>query len=187
MRSAVRVRPRAVLPEPRRHGPRDREGPFKYLCLGCTRPLFSHGQEPILVATSLPLRWALGELSRALAGLVMRRAGLDGPSARWADSGGGGGRRRDAVVTRRGWHGPAAARRARPSAARSRRTAWGSVTAPRIRRGPPQRSQTRTSIANTRRRSRAQGHRLGDRPPASAGGETLADLQRAAHALGLMF
>jgi D-isomer specific 2-hydroxyacid dehydrogenase, NAD binding domain len=27
---------------------------------------------------------------------------------------------------------------ARPSAARSRRTAWGSVTAPRIRRGPPQ-------------------------------------------------
>jgi hypothetical protein len=42
---------------------------------------------------------------------------------------------------------------ARPSAASSRRTAWGSVTAPRIRRGPPQRSHTRTSIANTRRRT----------------------------------
>jgi hypothetical protein len=38
---------------------------------------------------------------------------------------------------------------ASPSAARSRRTAWGSVTAPTIRRGPAQRGQTRTSIANT--------------------------------------
>jgi tRNA synthetases class I (E and Q), anti-codon binding domain len=42
---------------------------------------------------------------------------------------------------------------ARPRAASSRRTACGSVTAPRIRRGPPQRGHTRTSIANTWRRS----------------------------------
>ena len=36
----------------------------------------------------------------------------------------------------------------------TRRTACGSVTAPRIRRAPPQRSHTSTWIANTRRRSR---------------------------------
>jgi fumarylacetoacetate (FAA) hydrolase family protein len=50
---------------------------------------------------------------------------------------------------------------ASPSAASSRWTAWGSVTAPRIRRGPPQRGQTRTSSANTRRRSGAQGQLAG--------------------------
>ena len=59
---------------------------------------------------------------------------------------------------------------ARPSAAKTRRTAWGSVTAPRIRRGPPQRSHTRISIANTRWRSWAHGHRLGARAPASVRG-----------------
>jgi hypothetical protein len=42
---------------------------------------------------------------------------------------------------------------ASPSAARSRRTACGSVTAPRIRRAPPQCGLTRISIANTRRNS----------------------------------
>ena len=52
---------------------------------------------------------------------------------------------------------------ASPSAARSRRTAWGSVTAPRIRRRPPQRSHTSTSRPNTRWSSRAQGQRLGER------------------------
>jgi hypothetical protein len=41
----------------------------------------------------------------------------------------------------------------------SRRTAWGSVPAPRILRRPPQRSQTRTSSENTRRRSWTQGQR----------------------------
>ena len=41
---------------------------------------------------------------------------------------------------------------ARPSAARSRRTAWGSVTAPRIRRAPPQCSHTRTSGPRSRTR-----------------------------------
>ena len=40
---------------------------------------------------------------------------------------------------------------ASPSAARSRRTAWGSVTAPRIRRRPPQRSHTSTAKPNTRK------------------------------------
>jgi hypothetical protein len=45
------------------------------------------------------------------------------------------------------------AARAPAPAARSRRTAWGSVTAPGSRRGPAQRGQTRTSIANTRRRN----------------------------------
>jgi hypothetical protein len=73
---------------------------------------------------------------------------------------------------------------ASPSAPSKRRTASGSVTGPTIRRGPAQRGQTRTSIANTRRRRRAQGHRLEDRPPASArapfaAGGTIADLQRA--------
>jgi hypothetical protein len=43
---------------------------------------------------------------------------------------------------------------ASPSAARSRRTAWGSVTAPRSR--PPQRSHTSTSNPNTRWSNRAQ-------------------------------
>ena len=57
---------------------------------------------------------------------------------------------------------------ASPGALSNRRTAWGAVTAPRIRRGPPQRSHTRTSMANTRWSSRAQGHRPGDRAPASA-------------------
>jgi hypothetical protein len=42
---------------------------------------------------------------------------------------------------------------ARPSAVSSRRTACGSVAAPRIRRGPAQRGQTRTLSENTRRRS----------------------------------
>jgi len=41
---------------------------------------------------------------------------------------------------------------------RSRRTGV-RLRHPSIRRGPPQRGQTRTSIANTRRRSRAQGQR----------------------------
>jgi hypothetical protein len=57
---------------------------------------------------------------------------------------------------------------ASPSAARSRRTAWGSVTAPRIRRGPPQRGHTRTSNPNTRWSNRAQGHRRGTPASASA-------------------
>jgi hypothetical protein len=50
---------------------------------------------------------------------------------------------------------------ASPSATSMRRTAAGSVTAPRIRRRPPQRSQTSTSIANTRWRRCAQGQRHG--------------------------
>jgi hypothetical protein len=58
----------------------------------------------------------------------------------------------------------------------------------RIRRGPAQRGQTRISIANTRRRSRAHGHRLGARAPASTrassgAGGTIADLQRAREAI----
>ena len=73
---------------------------------------------------------------------------------------------------------------ASPSAARSRRTAWGSVTAPRIRRRPPQRSHTSTSKPNTRWSSRAQGQRRGARVSTStreSGGDgvgTMADLQR---------
>jgi hypothetical protein len=57
--------------------------------------------------------------------------------------------------------GPGGGSGASPNAARSRRTACGSVTAPRIRRGPPQRGQTRTWIANARRGSWAQGQRRG--------------------------
>jgi hypothetical protein len=73
---------------------------------------------------------------------------------------------------------------ASPSAAGSRRTACGSVTAPRIRRGPPQRGQTRTWIANTQRRSWAQGQRRGTgaaaaRASAGDGFGTMAALQRA--------
>lgn len=52
-------------------------------------------------------------------------------------------------------------REPRPRAARSRRTAWGSVTGPRIRRAPPQCGQTRISIANTRRKSGAHDSRPG--------------------------
>jgi hypothetical protein len=69
---------------------------------------------------------------------------------------------------------------ASPSPTSTRRTAWGSVTAPRIRRRPPQRSHTRISIANTRWSNRAQGHRLEDRSAAAArvsagaGGGTIA-------------
>jgi hypothetical protein len=67
---------------------------------------------------------------------------------------------------------------------RSRRTASGSVTVSRIRRGPAQRAQTKTSIANTRRSSRAQGHRRETgaavaRAAAGDGVGTMADLQRA--------
>ena len=50
----------------------------------------------------------------------------------------------------------------------TRRTTEGAVTAPRIRRGPPQRSHTRTLIANTRWRSRAHVDGLGERALASA-------------------
>ena len=50
---------------------------------------------------------------------------------------------------------------ASPSAPSRRRTASGSVTARTIRRGPAQRSQMRTPIANTRRRSVAHDRRLG--------------------------
>src|SRR5262245_60807548 len=79
--------------------------------------------------------------------------------------------------------GPGGGSAARPRAASSRRTALGSVTAPRIRRGPPQR-QTRTSNENTRRSSRAQGQRVGDRTSAwaasgAAGSGTMAARQRA--------
>ena len=42
----------------------------------------------------------------------------------------------------------------------TRRTAAGSVTAPRIRRGPPQRSHTSTSNPNTRWSTRAYYTRL---------------------------
>jgi hypothetical protein len=56
------------------------------------------------------------------------------------------------TVTERGGGG----RVASPSPAKSRRTAWGSVTAPTIRRGPAQRGQTRTSIANRRVRPGAR-------------------------------
>jgi hypothetical protein len=52
---------------------------------------------------------------------------------------------------------PGSGSAARPTAARSRRTAWGSVTAPRIQRGPPQRAHPRISSANTRWRRRAPG------------------------------
>jgi hypothetical protein len=52
---------------------------------------------------------------------------------------------------------------ASPSAARSRRSAGGSVTAPTIRRGPAQRGHTSTSTANTRCKSVAQEGRPGDR------------------------
>ena len=55
---------------------------------------------------------------------------------------------------------------ASPRAPSRRRTASGSVTAPTIRRGPAQRSQMRTSIMNTRRRSVAHDRRLG---PGSVG------------------
>jgi hypothetical protein len=63
-------------------------------------------------------------------------------------------------------------------------TACGSVTAPRIRRGPPPRGQTRTWIASTRRRSWAPGPRRGTgaaaaRASAGDGFGTIADLQRA--------
>ena len=57
----------------------------------------------------------------------------------------------------------------RPKRARRRRTAWGSVTAPRIRRAPPQCGQTRISIANTRRRSVAHDSRPGPVPEAVRG------------------
>jgi hypothetical protein len=57
--------------------------------------------------------------------------------------------------------GPGGGSAARPSAASRRRMACGSVTAPRVRRGPPKRSQTKTGMANTRRRRQAQGHRPG--------------------------
>jgi hypothetical protein len=61
----------------------------------------------------------------------------------------------------------------------------GLVTAPRIRRGPPQRGQTRTWIANTRRRSWAQGQRRGTsaaaaRASAGDGFGTMAARQRGA-------
>jgi hypothetical protein len=51
------------------------------------------------------------------------------------------------------------------SAPSRRRTAGGSVTAPptRIRRGPAQRGQTSTSIANTRRSNVAHGNHPDDR------------------------
>ena len=68
---------------------------------------------------------------------------------------------------------------ASPSAASTRRTAWGWLTAPRMRHEPPQRSQTSTWIANTRRRSRAQVHRPADRASTSVsswlGTGTMAD------------
>jgi hypothetical protein len=49
-----------------------------------------------------------------------------------------------------------------------RRTAAGSVTVPRIRRGPPQRSQTSTSKPNTRWSNRAHGQRLEEGVPPAA-------------------
>jgi hypothetical protein len=51
---------------------------------------------------------------------------------------------------------------ASPSAPSRRRTASGSVT---VRRGPAQRGQTTTSIANTRRSNVAHGSHPGDRGP----------------------
>ena len=84
------------------------------------------------------------------AGSANRRDGRAGVGAIARGSGGGAGR-------------PGGGSGASPSAARSRRTAWGSVTAPRIRRRPPQRSHTSTSNPNTRWSNRAQGHRRGAR------------------------
>jgi hypothetical protein len=83
------------------------------------------------------------------------------------DRGTGGGRDR-VPVRRPGRAAPGGGSAASPSAARSRRTACGSVTAPRIRRAPPQRSQTSTWMASTRRSKRAQFSRLADCEPASA-------------------
>jgi hypothetical protein len=57
---------------------------------------------------------------------------------------------------------------AKPSATSSRWTAGGSVTAPTMRRGPPQRGQTRISIANTRRRSAGDATRPDARGPSGA-------------------
>ncbi len=88
-------------------------------------------------------------------------AGRRGPRRRVVTGGIGGGQ---ATGTARRGGGSAAS----PSAAKSRRPAWGAVTAPGIRRGPPQRSQTSTGIANTRWRSRAQGQRRGAGAPAAA-------------------
>jgi hypothetical protein len=116
-------------------------------------------------APSAPVRGSV-PLRRPARASGLERRGRNAPvgvSRRTGTAAPGGASRR---VRPRGRH--AAAVRRRPSAASTRRTACGSVTAPRIRRGPPQRSQTSTWIANTRRRSRAQVQRFGERAPASA-------------------
>ena len=106
-------------------------------------------------------------------GRAVGRAGEPRPRGRWDR------RRCDRAVTAPGGGGLPAS----PSAASSPWTAWGSVTAPRIRRGPPQRGQTRTSSANTRRRSGAQGQRretgAACRAAAGDGVGTMAARQRA--------
>ena len=72
---------------------------------------------------------------------VPRSAGQTGPAAPgWGA--------RSTVGQAAGTGRPGGGSAANPSAAKSRRTAWGSVTAPRIRRGPAQRSHTSTSTPN---------------------------------------
>ena len=93
-----------------------------------------------------------------------------------ADASGGGSRRPAGAVRYCGAPGGPAGRRSEGSSRFTTTTVLSSsatapvdhsFTAPRIRRAPPQRSHTSTRIANTRRRNRAQGHRPGDRAPAS--------------------
>jgi hypothetical protein len=75
--------------------------------------------------------------------IIDTRASLRGEGSRRATSPGGGSA-------------------ASPRATSTRRTAAASVTAPRMRRGPPQRSHTKTSIANSRCSHRAHDQGRGE-------------------------
>jgi hypothetical protein len=113
------------------------------LCQECA----SNGPQGVAFCNS-PLR-AEGRCSSA------RRPGAGAGSRRLPQTGD---QAADKQGRRRPWWAPCAAGQAAepgrpsgdsaasPSAARSRRTACASVTAPRIRRGPPQRGHTGTSI-----------------------------------------